>query len=202
MELIKVNTAKLKVILTPNDIQELDIDSNSFDSSSHLSQKAFRNILLKAKEKVGFDAYGCKLYADYFPSRDGGGELYLTRKAKILPEEDSNTSYRKKCILNTQNHTSQSYIVIPDNLDTLISLCQKLSCDGFSFESTLYYHKGKYYLYIYNCQNKTDIPCYICEYGNVFFADSTRLFYLLEHADTLCKTNAVKIIAQNFKKGL
>ncbi len=202
MELIKVNTAKLKIILTPSDIKEFDIDARTFDYTSKHSQKAFRSILTKAKELTGFDASGCRLYVNFFPSRDGGAEMYLTRKAKILPDSTCLSLQRSK---NKESvNESTGYILQSFNLDTLILLCSKLHIEGHALQSSLYFMDGKYYLHISALYDGCgcDIPQYICEYGKVFYADKTRLCVLSEHSQPICKQNAVDKIARNFLTNL
>ena len=90
MELIKVNSVKLKIILTPKDMEEMDITNETLDYDSVKTRSALRNILEKAKIETGFDTKRDKIYVQVFPSNDDACEMFLTRRSKLLPEPYEN----------------------------------------------------------------------------------------------------------------
>ena len=89
MDFLLVDKDKLKVTLSPDDVESLAF-TDSFDASGSDSKTrcVFRSILGKARAKTGFCADNCKLFVQCFPSKDGGCELFITK----LNENDSESA--------------------------------------------------------------------------------------------------------------
>ena len=56
MELILINEKKLKIMLSPEDMREYEIDPDSVDYDKTETRRAFWSILDEAKHRTGFDA--------------------------------------------------------------------------------------------------------------------------------------------------
>lgn len=208
MELIKVNSVKLKIILTPSDMTELGITENQLDYSSASSKKAFWDILDRAKSLVSFDTKGDRLYVQFYPSKDGGGEMYVTRKAHILPQDrQEKSTYRRKYFAKRKG---EGYIVSFEDTENIIALCARLKNTGFDGSSTLYFHDGVYYLKLTEksmptftqnekCADNPEEKFFICEYGDTFFADKVRCAFLEEHAKKLCSDKTVETFCEIFE---
>ena len=79
MELILINEKKLKIMLTPEDMREYEIDCESVDYARAETRRAFWSILDEAKHRTGFDAASERVYIQLYPSREGGCEMFVTR---------------------------------------------------------------------------------------------------------------------------
>ena len=81
MELILINTSKLKIMLTPDDMKRysLDIDKMNYDNTE--TRRVFWNILDTAKHETGFDAASDRVCIQVYPSKGGGCEMYVTKLA-------------------------------------------------------------------------------------------------------------------------
>lgn len=212
MEMIKVNTMKLKIILTKQDLEEFNITNDCLDYSTEKSRRVLKCILEKAKNDVDFDTGQDRLYMQFFPSVDGGGELYITRKPVILPQDTPAKTkiYKNKYTIKNKVANSDGYIICFDSSENLIQLCKRLSKEKIFLSSSLYFHDYLYYLYIHSISSfskltKESTPfdldsnaSFICEYGKVFFASKIRLAFLDEHAKLLCKSNAVEKFCEMF----
>lgn len=212
MEMIKVNTMKLKIILTKQDLDEFNITNDNLDYGTEKSRKVLKSILEKAKKDVNFDTGQDRLYMQFFPSVDGGGELYITRKPVILPQDTPKETkiYKNKYTIKNKAKNSDGYIITFDKSESLIQLCKRLSKEKIFLSSSLYLHDCLYYLYIHSITSYSklskDSPdfdldsnaSFICEYGSVFYASKIRLAFLEEHAKTICKNNAVEKFSETF----
>lgn len=69
MEFILVNSVKLKIMLSPQDMKEFGPAANAPESA--FSRAALRKLLDRANSETGFDTKHAKLYVQAFPLRTG-----------------------------------------------------------------------------------------------------------------------------------
>ena len=215
MELIKVNSVKLKIILTPKDMEEMDITNETLDYDSVKTRSALRNILEKAKIETGFDTKRDKIYVQVFPSNDGGCEMFLIRRAKLLPEPDENekTYLRKKYRLTSDSaHERKEYIAVSKNIDDIIELCLRLKYEGFKGISSLYDMNKYFYLVLCFSRKMPSFMkdsfwddesyrfAFMSDYADLYFADSLTLARLCERGKTIICKDAVEKMAEAFSK--
>ncbi len=212
MELIMVNSQKLKIILTKEDMTSFDISNENLDYSSAKTRKALGSILEKAKEQTGFDTKNDRLYIQVFPSVDGGCEMFLTRRARLLPEPSMpQCSFfkRKSSLSFEQNYENGKYIVASHNIDDIIELCTRMKKEGFCGSSSLYSLNDEYLLTLnfkrrfpsFTKERDYDEQArfsFICDYGSVSYADELPQAYINEHAVALIKDTAVETISEKF----
>ena len=213
MELIKVNSQKLKIILTKEDMTSFDITNENLDYTSAKTRKALGSILERAKEQTGFDIKNDRLYIQVFPSVDGGCEMFLTRRARLLPEPAMPrcSYYRRKSQLPVEYSCENGrYIVTSQNIDDIIDLCTRMKNEKFYGTSSLYILNGEYLLTL---DFKRRVPCFtkereydeqarfgfICDYCNVCYADELPQAYINEHAEVLIKDTAIETISEKFQ---
>ena len=77
MEVIMISNTKLKVMLSAEDMEKYSFDPE--DCADISSRSAFRSILHEAREQCGFDAVGDRVFVQYYPSKSGGGEMFVTK---------------------------------------------------------------------------------------------------------------------------
>lgn len=214
MELIRVNSLKLKIILTPGDMQEFDITNETLDYASAKTRKAFRTILDRAKQETGFDTKNDHIYVQVFPSVDGGCELFLTRRGRLLPEADDRKSglLKKKYTLPYDIRSEEhKYIAKTQSIENVISLCIRMKEADFSGCSSLYCEGDKYYLTVKfpkrlpSFVKDSDVWednsrqfAFMSEYAEISYADELTTEFIKEHAKRLCSDNAVEVLAENF----
>ena len=214
MELIKVNSLKLKIILTPEDMREFEITNETLEYGSAKTRKAFRSILEKARFETGFDTKNDHIYVQIFPSLDGGCEMFLTRRGRLLPEpdEEKGTYLKKKYSLTYERPGKEySYIAETDNIENIIKLSHRMNEAGFSGSSSLYASKDKYYLTIKfpkafpSFMKNTGFDeehhrfAFMSDYADIYYASALPKAYIKEHAQLILGDNAVLRLAENFK---
>ena len=82
MELILINSNKLKIMLTEADMIQYELDFNTINYDNIETRRAFWNILDEAKHRTGFDAASDRIFIQLYPSKEGGCEMYVT---KVVP---------------------------------------------------------------------------------------------------------------------
>ena len=213
MELIKVNSQKLKIILTPDDMRELDITNESLDYGTPQTRRVFKYLLEKARDETGFNVNDDSLYIQIFPSTDGGCEMFLSKKSRLLPEPEQYGTYlKKKYTLPYDNiNESRSFIAQSSNLENIIKLCARMKENGFAGKSSLYIYKQEYYLIIrfakrypsfskeLKCMDEDCDFSFMSEYADIYYANELPLLYISEHAKPLLKEKAVELFADKFK---
>lgn len=79
MELILINSGKLKIMLSEEDMLEYELNCDAADYDTTETRRAFWNILAEAKERTGFDAASERVFIQLYPSKAGGCEMYVTK---------------------------------------------------------------------------------------------------------------------------
>ena len=209
-----VNSLKLKIILTPEDMKELNISNESLDYGSSATRRAFKSILEKAKNETGFETGNDRIYVQVFPSNDGGCEMFLTKRGRLLPEPDENKSsllHKKYKFARESEEKHQEYIAYTPNIENIIEMCIRMKSSGFSGISKLYSFKENFCLYIrfpkkfpsfvqdaYETEDDNTRFSFMSEYTDLYFAETLAKEYIKEHWKLLIGEKAVELLAQKF----
>lgn len=212
MEFILVNSVKLKIMLSPQDMKEFGLAANAPESA--FSRAALRKLLDRANSETGFDTKHAKLYVQAFPAPDGSLELFLTRRSRILPEpEEEKSAFRKKYRFSGDDRSRKEYIAASRSIDDLADLCVRMHKDNFRGESAFYAFDDYYYLWfgfprklpsfikdapedLFN--DESDRFPYLGEYADVIFADRSSLARISEYGSLLIRENAVETLSKAF----
>lgn len=130
MKIEKLNNDKLKVILNKNDLEENNIDLNTFMANSLESQELFLDILDLAEEKFDFYANNSKLLVE---SISLANNIFIFTITKLYNESTSISSNYIYCFSNF------------DNFSSIITLINN--------DTSLYEYNSKFYLII-NMDNR------------------------------------------------
>ena len=112
MELILISDSKLKIMLSPDDMKDFDLDCDSVDYSKTETRRAFWSILDEAKHRTGFDAASQRIYIQLYPCRQGGCEMYITKIG---------SSKGSEIFRSEQNYLAYIF----DSLDLMIRVCRQ-----------------------------------------------------------------------------
>lgn len=127
MQIEKLNNNKLKVILSANDLEENNIDLNTFMANSLESQELFFDILDMAEEKFNFYVDNSKLVIE---SVSLANNIFIFTITKL-------SEYKNK--------DSQNYIYCFNHFDQLASIFSFIKKKTFS---SIYTYNDKFYLII------------------------------------------------------
>ena len=209
MRFEKLSNDKIRIILDLQDLEDNDIDYQSFMSNSSDSQKLLMEILDEAEEQMGFTTKDYKLMIEALATIDGDFIITVTRS---LPDFDITSAYKKKTIKakrKSNRLTTDTIIYEFNNSDDIfdfILLLKNLNISGlnaFTKDFALYTYKDKYYLVMDNInKNFENIKTFLCaltEFGKSINNSNLFKSKLNEYGTLLVKNNFYKALSKNLK---
>ncbi len=207
MELIRISERKLKIMLTPGDMCHFEFNTDSFGEDSSKMHRAFRKLLAEVRRRTDFEADDKHLSVQYFPSREGGCEMFISHlkgdeseeaRAALIPapKESAQPRALKKQSGSFQKDSAYRF----ESLDRLLSVCKRLcGLDLISASRAYRDEKGAYFLFLsilssspFSLPEELD---FIVEYGSIENASILRL-YIREHATLISAPCAVRDLAE------
>jgi negative regulator of genetic competence, sporulation and motility len=197
MELIRISDSKLKIMLTPTDMRQFELCADNFYDDSEKMHHSFRLLLDEVKRQSGFEADDHRISVQYFPSREGGCEMFISNLAQgrkqsacaLTPAQGMQPATR------TRGSFCRSFAYRFEGIDELLSVCHRLlPMDYISASSAYRDDAGRYYLFINTfAASPFATPeelYFVVEYGRLENAAQLRL-YLSEHGEVVCAEDAV-----------
>ena len=197
MELIRISDSKLKIMLTPMDMRQFELSTDNFYDDSEKMHRSFRLLLDEVRRQSGFEADDHRISVQYFPSREGGCEMFISN---LSGERDRGTcaltpAQEIKPVSRTRGSFCRSFAYRFEGLDELLSVCRRLLPMDYITASSAYRDDtGRYYL-ILNTYAASPFAMpeelyFVVEYGSIENAAQLRL-YLAEHGAVVCAEDAV-----------
>ena len=192
MELILINDAKLKIMLTEQDMVHYDLDCNCANYDNTETRRAFWSILDEAKHRTGFDAASDRVFIQMYPSKEGGCEMYVTKVGLLC----ASTEKAKKKKESTAEQTKMLSFVF-DSLRCLLEACRSVCFSVIIPPSQAFIDDlGTCYLLL-DSSGKYDIT-YLCsiinEYGKQVSNDTISV-YIEEHGKNICSNRAIEVLS-------
>lgn len=196
MELIRISDRKLKIMLTPTDMRHFELNPDTFPEDSAGMHRSFKHLLEEIKKQTDFEADDHQISVQYFPSREGGCEMFISRMPsggdRSASPQTQSLQLRPKS-LRGAFHRECAYR-FPD-LSSLLAVCHRLSAIGYIGSNSAYVDvSDRYYLLLTILSESPfstpDELQFITEYGAIENATLLRI-YLSEHGRVLCAENAV-----------
>jgi negative regulator of genetic competence, sporulation and motility len=197
MELIRISDSKLKIMLTPMDMRQFELSTDNFYDDSEKMHRSFRLLLDEVRRQSGFEADDHRISVQYFPSREGGCEMFISN---LSGERDRGTcaltpAQEMKPVTRTRGSFCRSFAYRFEGLDELLSVCRRLLPMDYITASSAYRDDaGRYYLFISTfAASPFATPeelYFVVEYGSIENAAQLRL-YLAEHGAVVCAEDAV-----------
>ena len=189
MEHILINSGKLKLMLSREDIERYELsdvvgNGNNYPEGTSEQRMALRKLLDDAERIPGFDGGQGRLFVQLYPSRDGGAEVYITRLTK---EPCATVGFRKDGDVMKITKTG-----VFDELSDLIGCCRALSGLGAEHggrimsDSSAFSDGRRYFLVLsgtISCREYLDgvssrrIEAVIGEFGETLTVCTRKLIY-------------------------
>ena len=197
MELIRISESKLEIMLTPTDMRQFELSTDNFYDDSEKMHRSFRRLFDEVKRQSGFEADDHRISVQYFPSREGGCEMFISNL--------SNDREKTSCALTptqgmhpatrTRGSFCRSFAYRFEGLEELLSVCRRLLPMDYITASSAYRDDaGRYYLFLSTfAASPFATPeelYFVVEYGSLENASQLRL-YLAEHGTIICAEDAV-----------
>ena len=108
MEILQFDGGRMKITLTKEELAVYEIDLESAKNDAGRVKEALETLLALAEEQTGTHTDRQAYYIQLFPSRDGGCELYVLKKAAAtdarprLPAPKRNYAGRYLCVFEDE----------------------------------------------------------------------------------------------------
>ena len=79
MKLYQQGKCGIRIRLTNEDLKDFAITVEDLDYESPLGKRAFQALFDKAKDELGFETAGEKIYIQLYPTRKGECDLFITK---------------------------------------------------------------------------------------------------------------------------
>ena len=164
MELIVISESRLKIMLSGADMVKYELAGEGMDCADRHTREAFRHIFEDARAEIGFETEGARLFIQFYASKEGGGELFVTKLSEgslgreetyevPFPEEGAVTaplaveaalSEGERALLRRVYASEEKAAPIRrirvrlETLAELLAVCRRLRDVGFRGESAAY----------------------------------------------------------------
>ena len=135
MHIIKITPKSFKIILSKEDLQRYGVEN--ILESPDISGELFTEIIERTNTLFGHPFTEGAIDAEFFESKDGGGELFITKH--IHKNEDT------------------VYVFTAKESDRIYMLCKRLGQEEFITESRLY-HDGNVYQLVLRLKDTNNNP--------------------------------------------
>ena len=195
MEILKISESKIKIMLSPADVRSFGLDVDDVDGSDTKTRAKVFEILDEVKRLYGFDHEGNKLLVQFYPAKDGGAELFVTKLGAI-------TKRNERAISKSEHVTmleSRKMLFFFSSLDDLINAIKTITDSECIQQSELFFSDGEGY-YLELTGRGTSRLGAICELA-VLLEYSVRVPielapYINEHCEKLTDGNAVALLSR------
>lgn len=174
MEVIRINRERIKIMLSPEDMVEMDINCDMLDTFDRRGKEAFGKIMQEARDRCGFISCGRKIFVQVFPSKDGGCEMFITKMND--GDLSARTARRRKYYYR--------FCVFEDMLKFCAAVA-KINHSCSAYKDT---EKSEYYI-------MSDERCDICgEFGGIECSEMCEV-YISERCRLICE-DAEKVLGK------
>lgn len=176
MDIIRIGSARMKLILTEEDMKKHGITAASLTSDTAVRRRSLLSLLDEVREKTGLDAREGRTVLEAFPDKTGGYEIFVT-------------------LLEKETRMKELLYRFP-SLEMLCAAVERLGDVREAFlGSTLYtLHDGTYYLALrVREEGSARLPTpysFLEEYGERE-RNTLYLSYLREYGTCLCAEGAL-----------
>ena len=214
MKIERVSENQLKLTLTRADLVERDLKLEDLINPSEKTQQLFRDIMEQALDEYDFINENTPLMVEAAPVGVDGIMIIVTKidqKNKnenpmdLLSKNREARQWKKKAIdlFETKANDEEDLLIFSfETLDDAIHASLRLD-DCYRGESELFKSSERFFLVLqadtYTADDNNDcIELMLDEFGQKHISTSLARYYLLEHGETIIKSNAIETLAKTF----
>jgi negative regulator of genetic competence, sporulation and motility len=193
MELLVISESKLKIMLDEKDMEKYGLSTSELDYEDPPTRKKLLRILDDVKEHSGFDTAADKLLIQLYPSRDGGGELFVT-KLGLLPASAEQSLKRSRGVGVFCRGTD---IFFTPEFSSLLHMAKL--CEGIRYieRSHLFFEEDRGYYLVLDQRGSAGTPSPLWplyEYADRI--SPSRRAYIEEYAQPLLQGDAIAKLSE------
>ena len=192
MEFFIINSNKLKIKMTSDDMKKYGISPTDSGRDSPRIRRAFWSVLDEAREACGFTASGEKLLLQLYPS-DGGGELFVTKLTKIGGSREQSLMHSESVAMLQSRPTVYRF----SSFSRLVCAAKRVPTEAKNAASEAYLSDdGAYYLVLEE-RSLRGAPSEVSLIGE--FASEVPyilLPYIREHSTVIVENSALNLLSE------
>ena len=194
MEFLLIGQSKIKIVLSETEEKEYKLDRECGDLESPVTRRAFWRLLEAAREEVGFDPAGDKVLIQFYPTKSGGTEIFIT-KLGLLSESSAELVSRSDRVSMLSRRDS---VYVFEGLEELCGAARAIKQRSASVTPSASVYlapSGRYFLAIEEYGRggeRAEFPC-LAEFGSLVSGDFHA--YLSEHCTRLSDGDGVEVFA-------
>ncbi|MDR2908632.1 MAG: adaptor protein MecA [Oscillospiraceae bacterium] len=188
MDFSLIGPDKLKIMLTREELEELDIQYDEVDYSDSETRRTLLKLLEQGSAEAGFHPRRSRLFIEIFPGGGGGCVIYYTRvsggevlsQGRFVPGPVPAVFAFKRA-------------------ETLIECCKKFMplCGHRIYKSALYRLKGRLRLVIWPLDYNDRLSVsFLSEYGRLVGEGNLLFSHIEEHGETVLESDAVETVSE------
>lgn len=195
MDVLKISGTKLKIMLSADDMKKYSLDVDDVDYNDTKTRSKVWKILDYVKKNYDFTPDGEKLLIQFYPSKDGGAELFVTKLTGLSRGNERSMSKSGNVTMLDSKRTMYNF----PNFEELIQASKIINGAKSIKESELFYSESDgYYLEITE-RGATRLG-QICEFAILLeFASKApdeKIPYITEHCKKLTDGSAVEQLSR------
>ena len=192
MELIRISDRKLKIMLTPTDMSHFEMNAERLGEDTEQMRRSFRLLMREVRRKIDFDPDDRRISVQYFPSREGGCEMFVSCMPQNEEKKRALTSLPAPKLPTKPTHRQafrrESAYRMREMTD-LLQACRRLRATRFKGDSRAYRDdRGGYFLLIGMVSSSPfalpEEVSFLSEYGEIRNPTQTKI-YIREHASLI-----------------
>ncbi len=191
MELIVIDSRRMKIMLSCEELSSYSIDASSFDPEDEKTKRILYDIVDRARRSAGLDGAAGGMFVQVFTSTDGGCEMYVTDFSRLGDEEYGGEQHMPEEERTSVRKRKQVYRF--DGVSELLLACRALHELGYSEASNAYLtDSAGAYLVLNEWERESWAAL---EFGeSVFFGGM--MPYLYEHTRQIAEGDAVSVLGE------
>jgi len=193
MRLERLNSDKIKIFLTFDDLKERGITKEDMWTSLPKVQNLFRDMIMEADDELGFQADG-PIEVEVFSLPAQGMVVIVSKRLNAeLIDEDEDAFIEMQVTLDESNEIIYKF----DDFEDVIALAKQLGSQGIN-EGTLVYFDHGYYLFFDEEQIDMELDVFIAILAEFGSSSTVTHYRLLEYGKVIVKTQAIEEISRFF----
>ncbi|GGE38529.1 adapter protein MecA 2 [Pullulanibacillus camelliae] len=193
MRLERLNSDKIKIFLTFDDLKERGITKDEMWTNLPKVQNLFRDMIMEADDELGFQADG-PIEVEVFSLPAQGMVVIVSKRLDAdLIDEDEDDFIEMQVTLDETNEIIYKF----DDFEDIIALSKQLGSQGVH-EGTLVHFDHAYYLFFDENQIDMELDAFIAILAEFGSSSTVTQYRLLEYGKVIVETNAIEEINRFF----
>lgn len=194
MEFLLIGDAKLKIVLTEEDLKLHKLESFVKERSDREGRRSFWRVLELARGEVGFDAEGEKILIQFYPIKAGGCEVFVTKLGILSAPSAKMVMKSDKVTILSKGRSFYAFDSLPDLISAahVVKAISSTDCP----RGDVFFANGRYFLSLEEYRKggePIEFPC-VLEFGRGITADLS--LYISEYADMIVKDTGIELFSR------